>query len=180
MVNTVSAQEFKLLAESGKPLDVIDVRTPSEFESVHINIALNHPLDQLKPLAIQAARNGSAQEPLYIVCRSGARGQKACEQFIATGIQNVVNIAGGTMACESAGVQVVKGRKSISIPSQVQIIVGSIVVAGSVLAAYHPLWAMLTAVMGAGLLYSGVTDSCVMGMMLARMPWNQTRPQESA
>lgn len=56
---------------------------------------------------------------------------------------------------------------------QVQAIVGTLVVVGSVLSFWNPLWAWLGVVMGAGLLYSGLTDSCILGMLLARMPWNQ-------
>ncbi len=48
------------------------------------------------------------------------------------------------------------------------------VLIGAVLAiAIHPYWAGLSAFVGAGLVFSGVTDTCMMGDMLAKMPWNQ-------
>ncbi len=56
---------------------------------------------------------------------------------------------------------------------QVQVIVGTMIVVGSALSYLNPAWAWLAAIMGVGLLYSGLTDSCVMGMFLSRMPWNQ-------
>ena len=175
MVESISATQFKQLLDSGKRLDVIDVRTPVEFQSVHVTVAHNQPLDRLDPAAIQSARNGTAQEPLYIVCKSGARGRQACERFIAAGYSNIINIEGGTTACEQAGIEVAKGKKSMPINCQVQVIVGTLVVAGAALSYWNPLWAWLPGVMGAGLLYSGLTDSCVMGLMLARMPWNAVR-----
>lgn len=173
MVTCISATQFRQLIESGKRLDVIDVRTPAEFQSVHVTVARNVPLDRLDPAAVQTGRKELAGEPLYVVCRSGARGRQACERFMAAGYGNVVNVEGGTSACEMAGIEVVKGKKTMPINCQVQVIVGTVVVIGSALSLFNPMWLGLVAAMGAGLLYSGLTDSCMMGMMLARMPWNQ-------
>ena len=39
----------------------------------------------------------------------------------------------------------------------------------------HPWWIGLSAFIGAGLIFSGVTDTCGMAMLLGRMPWNQQR-----
>ncbi len=92
MVTCISATQFRQLIDSGRRLDVIDVRTPAEFQSVHVTVARNVPLDQLDPVAIQAARSDRVREPLYVVCRSGARGQQACERFITAGYSNVINV----------------------------------------------------------------------------------------
>ncbi len=174
MVNMISPSEFKKIIQSGKRVDVIDVRTPAEFREVHIEVARNEPLDRLDPKAIQSARNGKTDEPLYVICRSGSRGKQACEKFIAAGIENVINIEGGTVACESAGLSVVKGKKTMSLERQVRIAAGSLVVIGSVLAVtVNIYWVGLAAFVGAGLVFAGVTDTCGMGMMLAKMPWNQ-------
>lgn len=173
MVTCISAAQLRQLIDSGKRLDVIDVRTPAEFESEHVTVARNLPLNRLDPAAVQAARSDRACEALYVVCRSGARGKQACERFMAAGYTNVINVEGGTAACEMAGIAVIKGKKSMPINCQVQVIVGTLVVVSSALSIWYPMWAWLAAVMGAGLLFSGLTDSCVMGMMLARMPWNQ-------
>ena len=142
---------------------------------MHVTIARNEPLSGLDPNAIQSARNGSSGEPLYVVCRSGGRSRQACEKFLASGITNVINVEGGTMACESAGMPVVRGKKSMPLNCQVQIITGSLVVIGSALAVWgHPYWAALPGLMGAGLMFSGITDTCAMGSCLAKMPWNQS------
>jgi len=168
VINCISASEFKKLVQTGKHIDLIDVRTPSEFASVHVSIARNEPLDRLNPNAIQSARNGTACEPLYVICRSGVRGKQACEKLLVAGIANVVNVSGGTLACESIGLSVTKGKKSIPLNCQVQILAGLLVMVGSALAYWvHPYWAALPAMMGGGLIYSGITDSCAMGMILA-------------
>jgi rhodanese-related sulfurtransferase len=174
MMKSITANELSNMVASGKNIDLIDVRTPIEFRAMHVTIARNEPLSGLDPKAIQSARNGSASEPLYVVCRSGGRSKQACEKFLASGITNVINVEGGTMACESAGMSVVHGKKSIPLNCQVQIITGSLVVLGSALAVWgHPYWAALPGLMGAGLMFSGITDTCAMGSCLARMPWNQ-------
>ncbi len=175
MMKSITAIELSKMIASGKHVDLIDVRTPLEFRSLHVSTARNEPLSGLDPKAIQSARNGSSNEPLYIVCRSGGRSKQACEKFLASGITNVINVEGGTMACESAGIPIVRGKKSIPLNCQVQIITGSLVVIGSALAVWgHPYWAALPGLMGAGLMFSGITDTCAMGACLARMPWNQS------
>lgn len=161
------------LCKEDHKIDLIDVRTPVEYREVHIEIARNVPLDQLDPAALMQARNGPAHEPLYLICRSGSRGQQACEKFLKAGFSNVVNVEGGTMACVEAGLPVVRGKKAISLERQVRIAAGSLVLLGAALAFVHPGFIGLSAFVGAGLLFAGITDTCGMGMILARMPWNQ-------
>jgi rhodanese-related sulfurtransferase len=173
-MKSITANELSNMVASGKHVELIDVRTPMEFRAMHVTIARNEPLSGLDPTAIQLARNDYSSEPLYVVCRSGGRSKQACEKFLASGITNVINVEGGTMACESVGMPVIRGKKSIPLHCQVQIVTGSLVVIGSALAVWGPpFWAVLPGVMGAGLMFSGLTDTCAMGSCLARMPWNQ-------
>jgi rhodanese-related sulfurtransferase len=143
---------------------------------VHVEGARNIPLDRLDPRAIAAEHAGKAG-PLYFVCKSGGRSQKACEQLIAAGINDVVSVEGGTSACEAAGMKVARsGRKVMSLERQVRICAGGLVVLGAVLGHFvNPAWHALSAFIGAGLVFAGVTDTCGMAMMLAKMPWNQVR-----
>jgi rhodanese-related sulfurtransferase len=111
---------------------------------------------------------------LYFICRSGSRGKQACEKLLAAGLVDVVNVEGGTVAWEQAGLPVVRGKKSISLERQVRIAAGALVLMGALLAYFaHPVWIGLAAFVGAGLMFAGITDTCGMGMILARMPWNQ-------
>ena len=173
-IAVIKPQELAELNKKGQKIDLIDVRTPVEFREVHVEVARNVPLDQLDPAAVMQARNGSANEPLYVICRSGSRGQQACEKFLKAGFSNVVNIEGGTLACVEAGLPVVRGKKSISLERQVRIAAGLLVVTGATLGYFvNPYWIGLAAFVGAGLTFAGITDTCAMGMVLARMPWNQ-------
>jgi rhodanese-related sulfurtransferase len=97
--------------------------------------------------------------------------------MIAAGIHDVVSVEGGTAACETAGIGVARsGRKVMSLERQVRICAGGLVVLGAVLGHFvNPAWHALSAFIGAGLVFAGVTDTCGMAMMLAKMPWNQVR-----
>ena len=133
----------------------------------------NVPLDQLDPHSLMKSRNSSASEPLYLVCRFGGRGQQACEQFLKAGFSNVLNVEGGTLACIDAGLPVVRGKQAMSLERQVRIAAGSLVLIGVSLGWFlHPAFFGLSAFVGAGLVFAGITDTCGMGMVLARMPWN--------
>jgi rhodanese-related sulfurtransferase len=173
-VVTVSPRQLVELLAGGKRIELIDVRTPVEFREVHVDVARNVPLDRLDPAAIMQTRSGPADEPLYVLCRSGSRGKQACEAFLKAGFTNVVNVEGGTLACVEAGLTVVRGRKAVSLERQVRIAAGSLVLLGLALSFVHIAFLGVPAFVGAGLVYSGLTDTCGMGMVLARMPWNRS------
>ncbi len=177
-MKNISASELKNLIHSGKHIDLIDVRTPVEFRALHVTGARNVPLDRLDPNALRTA-GGTSSDPVYVVCRSGGRSRQACDKLLAAGVTNVVNVEGGTVACESAGAPVVRGKSAMPLNSQVQVITGVTVVSGAVaaLATTNLYWLSLPIMMGAGLVFSGLTNTCGMGTLLARMPWNQVKPE---
>jgi rhodanese-related sulfurtransferase len=177
-MKSITATELKNLINSGKHIDLIDVRTPIEFRAMHVTVARNVPLDRLDPNALRTA-GGVSSDPIYVVCRSGGRSRQACEKLLAAGVTNVINVDGGTMACATAGVPIIRGKSAIPLNCQVQIITGVTVVAGTIaaLATTNLYWLSLPMVMGAGLVFSGLTNTCAMGTMLARMPWNQVKPE---
>ena len=154
-------------------VDVIDVRTPVEFREVHLEIARNVPFDSLDPTAVMNERSAS-DEPLYVICRGGIRGGVACQKFLDAGYTNVVNVEGGTQAWLKAGLPVVHSKKGISLERQVRIAAGLLVLLGAVLGFFWNIYFIgLSAFVGAGLVFAGVTDTCGMAMILAKMPWNQ-------
>jgi rhodanese-related sulfurtransferase len=173
-IPTISVQRLAQL-DSQQPVDVIDVRTPVEYREVHATIARNVPLDALDPRQVMASRNGSADQPLYLICRSGSRSSNACQKFIDAGFTNVVSVEGGTQAWDNAGLPVVRGKKAISLERQVRIVAGFLVLVGALLSFWSIWFAILPAFVGAGLMFAGITDTCGMAMLLAKMPWNQVK-----
>lgn len=175
----ISPQELHRQVAEGAKIDLLDVRTPAEYREVHVAYARNVPLDRLDAAALAAQRRHAA-EPLYVICRSGARASQACAKLVAAGLAQVVNVTGGTQAWEQAGLPVVRGKKTISLERQVRIAAGSLVLLGAGLSFVHPYWIGLSAFVGAGLVFAGLTDTCGMGMLLARMPWNQVSSPDQA
>jgi rhodanese-related sulfurtransferase len=174
-VRTISPQELARLRDGGKAVELIDVRTPAEFDALHAADARLVPLDRLDPAAILSSRNGSGGEPIYVICESGGRSARAAELFQAVGFANVFSVEGGTAAWERAGLPVVRGaRRVIPLERQVRIGAGSLVLVGLVLGwLVHPALFGLSAFMGAGLVFSGVTGFCGMALLLAKAPWNR-------
>ena len=171
-VATITSKELASKIQAGETIELIDVRTPVEFREVHLTIARNVPLDQLNCSGLVSQRSGTA--PLYVICQAGSRGRTACEKFHAAGYTNVINVEGGTKACVEAGLPVVRGRKAISLERQVRVAAGFLVLSGVVLSyLVHPWFVGLSGFVGAGLMFAGITDTCGMGLLLARMPWNQ-------
>lgn len=178
-MQTITVKKLYELYEAGGQPEVIDVRTPAEYREVHATLARNVPLDRLNAKAVAESRNGDANKPLYVICRSGTRGGKACEQFVAAGFDNVINVEGGTQAWEQAGLPVERGKKTISLERQVRIAAGALVLVGVALSRIHPYFIGISAFVGAGLMFAGITDTCGMGMILSRMPWNQVKENAS-
>jgi rhodanese-related sulfurtransferase len=179
--NTITVARFAELCRNHDRVEVIDVRSPVEFRELHLEAARNVPLDQLDPAALMRARNGTRNEPLYVICHAGGRSRQACERFLKAGFTNVVNIEGGTTACAAAGIPVVRGKSAISLERQVRIAAGSLVLLAAALAWFvHPAFVGLAAFFGAGLVFAGITDTCGLGLVLARMPWNRFEPSAAS
>lgn len=166
-MSTVTPHELAERIAAGETIELIDVRTPLEYRRGHIDLARNVPLDRLQPEQFPKSRR------VYVICQSGRRGRKAVDHLTAAGV-NAVNVDGGTSAWEAAGLPVTCGAtRVISLERQVRIAAGLLVVTG-VLLGYlvHPGFHALSALVGGGLLFAGVSDTCGMGLLLARMPWN--------
>lgn len=75
--------DLKGLMDRGEEPAVIDVRTPVEFRASRIATAVNLPLDEMDQDSL--ARLETKENPLYLICQSGARSGKALEKLEALG-----------------------------------------------------------------------------------------------
>lgn len=149
----------------------IDVRTPGEFASEHIEGSENIPLDRLQARANEL-RNSA--KPLIVVCRSGQRADKACQFFEKLPDVQAQILEGGLTAWQARQLPLERGRGAISLERQVRILAGFLAAAGGLLALFvDPRFAIIPAFVGSGLVFAGVTDTCGMAMMLAKLPYNQ-------
>lgn len=171
-MKTISVEQLAARQRENPNTIVIDVRSPSEFRGVHAESAQNLPLDQIDKTSTAAI--ASPDQEIYLICQSGIRSQKACERFESLGYKKALSVNGGTAAWQRAGFPVVKGENSISIERQVRITAGLLAFTGAVLAWFiSPSWILLPGFVGAGLAFAGITDTCAMGLFIAKMPWNR-------
>ena len=170
---TLTPTELEKLPRRGEAGELIEVRTPTEYRELRAESARLVLLDVLDPKAVMDSRNGSKDHPLDSICRSGSRGRTATEKFHVAGFTNILNVEGGSIAWVQAGLAVVRGKKAMSFERQVRIAAESLVVLGMALGTFiHPAFLGLSAFVGAGLVFAGLTDTCGMGMALCGMPWN--------
>jgi rhodanese-related sulfurtransferase len=169
-MKNLSVQQSAELLSQKNSIPLIDVRTPAEYGSIHANGAVNHPMESLDIEKIPFSK----EQEIHLICQSGGRSMKVSQKLEAAGFTNIVNIEGGTSAWYEAGLPVVEGKKVMSLERQVRIAAGSLVVIGVAVGQFvHPGGFALSAFIGAGLVFAGVTDTCGMGMMIAKMPWNR-------
>ena len=170
---SVSPAQLSVLLAAGHPAELLDVRTPPEFTNAHVPGARLIPLDDLDVESYLKRRESG--RPLFILCQSGARAKKAIEQFEKHGCRDCVLVEGGTQAWIDAGLPVNRGTtRVLPLMRQVQIVVGTLSAIGAALALlFSPWFALLPLLIGCGLLFAGVTGTCGMALLLARMPWNR-------
>ncbi|MEO7135251.1 MAG: rhodanese-like domain-containing protein [Vicinamibacterales bacterium] len=154
------------------PARLLDVRSASEFENAHIAGAYNVPLDQLGE-HVQELR--AARGPVVLICQSGQRAHRAEALLQGAGMANIDVLDGGMAAWQSSRLPVRRVRARVSLERQVRMIAGGIAAIGGFGAMFISTWfAVLPAMIGSGLAFAGATDTCAMGLLLARLPYNRS------
>ncbi|MEI7898836.1 MAG: MBL fold metallo-hydrolase [bacterium] len=175
---TLSAAEAVRVVSAGGASSVIDVRTGAEFEGEHILGSRLLPVDQV---AVRADEARAVPAPRLLLCQGGGRAamaKKALENLHMAGLSV---IEGGLGAYVKAGGQTVKGRVRLSLERQVRIAAGSLSLLGVLMGFFiHPAFLILSGFVGAGLIFAGITDWCGMGLLLGKMPWNQSKVADGA
>ncbi|MEU8519441.1 rhodanese-like domain-containing protein [Streptomyces sp. NPDC048577] len=159
------------LIDSGRGPRVLDVRTPGEFRTVHIPGSYNVPLDTLREHRAELLTH--LGEDVVLVCRSGARAAQAERALAEAGLSNLRVLDGGMMAWEAAGAPVNRGEARWDLERQVRLIAGSIVLVTGVLGVFVPGAHLIGTAIGAGLTFAALSNTCAMGMMLAKLPYNR-------
>ncbi len=169
---TVRPAELNGQLAHGDRVAVVDVRSPGEFAAAHIAGSYSLPLDALADVSGELAR--TLDVPIVLVCQAGTRARLAEAQLRAAGVAQVRVLDGGLSAWESAGLPLERGRGAWSIERQVRAIAGGLVLSGALgsVLVWRPL-VYLSAAVGGGLLYAGVSDNCTMAKLLIRLPYNR-------
>jgi len=169
-MKNINIETLKIMLKNPQDHIFIDVRTKDEFSFCRIEDFKNLPLGNLKETAPHLATSKN----WVISCKSGFRSQKAC-QLLSTHHDKIFNVEGGIDAWQKAGHAVVKKQgHGVSIMRQVQIIVGLATLSGVLMGQYinnNFIW--LAAFVGAGMLFAGLSNTCALGILLSKAPWNR-------
>ena len=164
--------ELAALLETQPGIRLLDVRTPGEYEAAHIRGAYNVPLDNLGEHGPEISAH--VDEPVVLICQSGQRARRAEEALQRAGMPNLHVLDGGVNGWIAAGQPVRRGGQRMSLERQVRIVAGALAASGGLLAVVaNPLFGLLAAFVGSGLIFAGVTDRCGMALVLTRLPYNR-------
>jgi rhodanese-related sulfurtransferase len=168
VINTADLQQMRY---QDPHLRILDVRTGGEFETVHIPGSYNVPLDTLSEHADDLA---DVEHPVVLVCQSGGRATKAHGALSLAGKQSLHILEGGMQAWRAAGGDVVEGSTDRwAMDRQVRLAAGSMALLGVLASVFLPKAKWLAGGIAGGLVFSAVTNTCAMGEVLAKLPYNQ-------
>ncbi|MCI4061147.1 rhodanese-like domain-containing protein [Micromonospora sp. R77] len=168
---TIDAASLRELIDSGRAPRLLDVRTPAKFETSHIPGAYNVPLDLLREHRAEL-RNHLAED-VVLICRSGARATQAGQSLAGVGLPNLKVLDGGMLAWQAGDAPVRQGTPRWDLERQVRLFAGSIVLVSVVASIFVPGLKWVAGLIGAGLTFAAVTNTCAMGMLLGRLPYNR-------
>ncbi len=171
-LQTINAANLKQLIDLDRQqIILVDVREPGEYASERISGAISHPLSTFNPASIEIR----SDRQIVLCCQSGRRSIQAAQKLFEAGFAEVTHLAGGLTAWKAAGYATQIDRNApISLFRQVQIAAGSMVAIGTICGALvSPWFLLLSGFVGCGLVFAGISDTCALGMLLAKLPYNQ-------
>ncbi len=155
----------------GEKTILLDVREYAEFAGGRIKQARLVPLGEIEKRAYEFDHS----QEIFVICRTGRRSAEAQKKLKVLGFENVVNVAGGFEAWKLEKLPFERDEKAPwALERQVRFAAGLLVLVGVLLSVFvHPYFVWVTGFIGAGLVFAAATDTCAMGMLIAKMPWNK-------
>ncbi|MFV0459342.1 MAG: rhodanese-like domain-containing protein [Actinomycetales bacterium] len=150
---------------------LIDVRSAAEFRAAHIPSAYNVPLSLLKEHRSEFIEPLSQQ--IVLVCRTDRRAGLAEEALAGVGLSRVHVLEGGMTAWQREAHPVTEGTGRWDLERQVRLVAGGLVASGVLASVAVPRAKWLAGAIGAGLMTAALTDSCLMGSLLSKLPYNR-------
>ncbi len=173
MAALISPKEAAASAAAHQIL-LVDLREPDEYRAQRIAQAHLRPLSVL-PLMPAPLPKEAENAQVVFFCRSGTRtkANEALLDSLAPGRARILE--GGLLAWKEAGLPVIEEKRPWPIMRQVQVAAGGLVLLSLALASVAPVFLWLTAFVGAGLVFAGVSGFCGLARLLALMPWNRDK-----
>ena len=173
IVHKLSPQQVRERIDAGLAV-LVDIREPDEFARSHVKGAQSQPLSTWE----KAHLSIDPDADVIFTCRSGMRTAGACDRLAARVSGEAFVLDGGLDAWAKAGLPVETDVDApMEIMRQVQIAAGSLVLIGVLLGfLVAPEWFGLSAFVGAGQTFAGVSGFCGMARLLMLAPWNRAKP----
>ena len=175
-MRNITPEEIHQFMQQDADVQLVDVRSSDEFSNHHVSGASNVPMDRLNSCAVaeQHGEQAGREVPLFVMCASGKRSEAAAEKLMQQGLHNIAVVDGGTQAWSKAGLPLKGNKRLPGVEQQAQIFMGVIILLALIKASLiSPWFYVLTGVVGAALIFSGMTACNRLPMMLARLPWNR-------
>ncbi|UMB71400.1 rhodanese-like domain-containing protein [Mycobacterium paraterrae] len=173
MTAAITSTELNDRITADKPPRILDVRTPAEFETAHIDGSVNVPLDILDKHSGQVAERLDRGDDIVLVCRSGQRATRAAQLLQGAGVDGGRVLRNGITEWEGQGFDVKRGVQRWDLERQVRLVAGSIVLSAVLGSVAIPRLKWLAAAIGGGLTFAAVSDTCAMGTALSKLPYNR-------
>ena len=168
----ITASTLRAEIAGNKDLRLLDVRTPGEFQSGHIAGSVNVPLDQVIPNARKIASAASGR--VVVICQAGQRASQAADKLAAAGVDDLAVLDDGMNGWLAAGAPVQdSAKKRWALERQVRLVAGGIVATSVLTSIWKPKARFLAGGIGAGLVFAAVSNTCMMGSALMKLPYNK-------
>lgn len=174
--SSISSAELRDMLAADPNLCLLDVRTGGEYESMHIPGSFNVPLEVVRDSAVKFA---GIDQPIVLVCQTGNRATQAHGSLSSFGKENLHVLDGGVVAWEATGGDVARGTtERWAMDRQVRLAAGSLVLSGLAASVKIPAAKWFAGAIGGGLTFSALSNTCAMGDMLAKLPYNRTETDD--
>jgi len=171
LLEMVLPKEAVSLAEKDQRVKLLDVRSALEFAEAHIKDSINIPIDMI---SARIKDLNSSGQGYIVLCRTGNRSPMAADMLIQSGIHGVKVMQGGMTRWQKEGLPVIKGEGGMSLERQVRLIAGGLALLGILLSwLIHWAFIFISVFVSCGLIFAGLTDNCLMGMLLMKLPYNK-------
>lgn len=169
--SSITPAVLHALVREGRAPRLLDVRTSGEFRSVHIPGSYNVPLATLREHRAELLSH--LDEEVVLVCRSGARAGQAEKALAEAGLPHLRVLEGGMNAWEAAGAPANRGAERWDMERQVRLVAGSLVLVTGLVGVFVPGAHLIGTAVGAGLTYAALSNTCAMGVLLSKLPYNR-------
>jgi len=172
-MKSITAKELQALRQQDAALQIIDVREAVEYQTEHVGDTQSFPLSRFE----KSMDGVEKDKPVYVLCRTGSRAAQAANLLQNKGCENVFLIEGGLEALKSEGAPTIQGASRIwAMDRQVRLGAGTMVFLG-ILGHWfiHPGFLFLSVFVACGLIFSAISNTCGMALVLGKCPWNQIK-----